>query len=229
MATFSGQDLTERGCSSAVHFLQPHSHSLATWHSVIWLEQCDQMAEPLPTRLRLWSAYTVSPAIELVILKTDILLTFWTGHWSLYIYKNLNNNFKRYERFSDFYFSTWTGGEVYLQLCSVVRHAVLFCSKLSYIVMLFIIDQVDKKTVSHVTKIDQWFNRLSDMSPFLSLWYQRAAADDNTDRRGLGQRFPQIESFKSIGIVSISRQQNLLWFTVQKVYHIFQQDNRNAH
>ena len=145
MATFSGQDLTERGCSSAVHFLQPHSHSLATWHSVIWLEQCDQMAEPLPTRLRLWSAYTVSPAIELVILKTDILLTFWTGHWSLYIYKNLNNNFKRYERFSDFYFSTWTGGEVYLQLCSVVRHAVLFCSKLSYIVMLFIIDQVDKK------------------------------------------------------------------------------------
>ena len=32
----------------AVHLLQPHSHCLATWHGVIWLEKCDQIVEPLP-------------------------------------------------------------------------------------------------------------------------------------------------------------------------------------
>ena len=41
----SGQDLTERSYCFAVHFLQPHSHGLATWHCVIWLEKYDPIKE----------------------------------------------------------------------------------------------------------------------------------------------------------------------------------------
>ena len=64
-----GQDLMKQGCCFAVHFLQSHSHSLATWHGVTLVLRSD-CGTPSPW-LRLWAAY-LRLSVKLVILKTGM-------------------------------------------------------------------------------------------------------------------------------------------------------------
>ena len=75
----------EGGCCFAVHFLQPHSHSLATWHGEIWLQKCDQITEPLPLEYA-YEQHISGYNFELDILKTERCLNVFNRTFKKFIH-----------------------------------------------------------------------------------------------------------------------------------------------